>query len=102
MEQRLEPLVRASGCLDYDSFAGKLRGPDRAMLGEAIIEAITTNETSFFRDGHPFDTFRLHILPWLCDRLVQARQLSPRELTRAPGASGVPRPRRVRSPTAWP
>jgi chemotaxis protein methyltransferase CheR len=34
-------------------------------LHDALIEAITTRETSFFRDGHPFEAFRQFILPQL-------------------------------------
>jgi chemotaxis protein methyltransferase CheR len=74
VEQRLEPLVHASGCLDYKGFTGKLRGPEGLLMREAIIEAITTSETAFFRDGHPFETFRIHILPWLGQRVIQARK----------------------------
>lgn len=77
VQQRLEPLVRASGCIDYDSFSSKLRGPSGPQLGEAIIEAITTSETSFFRDGHPFVAFRAHILPWLTERILQRRKSGP-------------------------
>lgn len=83
VEQRLQPLVAASGCRDFAAFAAQLRGPQGPPLREPLIEAITTNETSFFRDGHPFETFRNHILPWLMERLVAARK-------RGFGRAGLP------------
>jgi chemotaxis protein methyltransferase CheR len=78
VEQRLQPLAVANSCRDFEAFAARLRGPDGSRLREPLIEAITTNETSFFRDGHPFETFRSHILPWLADRMLQSRKLGPR------------------------
>ncbi len=75
VEQRLQPLVLSSGCRDFEAFAARLRGPDGLLLREPLIESITTNETSFFRDGHPFETLRGQILPWLAERLVQSRRL---------------------------
>lgn len=73
VEQRLQPLVVSSGCSDFLGFASRLRGPEGLHLREPLIEAITTNETSFFRDSHPFDTFRDHILPWLTEGILQGR-----------------------------
>jgi chemotaxis protein methyltransferase CheR len=73
VEQRLQPLVHSSGCANFEGFASRLRGPEGLHLREPLIEAITTNETSFFRDSHPFDTLRDHILPWLAERIVQGR-----------------------------
>jgi chemotaxis protein methyltransferase CheR len=76
VKHRLERLVRASGRRDFREFAELLRGPQGAMLHEPIIEAITTAETSFFRDGHPFETFRRHLLPRLVER-ARARPPDP-------------------------
>ena len=70
VRHRLEPLVKSSGCRDFEQFRLKLAGRDGAPLQEAVIEAITTQETSFFRDGHPFEALRRHILP----ELVQSSQ----------------------------
>lgn len=75
VEQRLEPLVVAHGCRDFEALAARLRGPDGEELREPLIEAITTNETSFFRDGHPFETLRSQILPWLVERKAAGRKL---------------------------
>src|SRR5262249_5531022 len=62
VQHRLEPLVRASGCRDFEELCRRLRDPGGAALHDPIIEAITTSETSFFRDGHPFEAFRQHFL----------------------------------------
>ena len=43
-------------------------GHDAAKLARKIIEAITTNETSFFRDTSPFDLLRHKLIPDLIDR----------------------------------
>lgn len=67
VRHRLEPLVRQSGCSSFDDFARKLREPGGTVLHEVVIAAITTGETSFFRDGHPFEAFRLHLLPQLTE-----------------------------------
>jgi chemotaxis protein methyltransferase CheR len=68
VRHRLEGVVRAGGCRDFRDFAERLRGPQGVTLHEPIVEAITTAETSFFRDGHPFETFRRHLLPRLAER----------------------------------
>ena len=76
VRHRLEAVVRAAGCRDFRDFVERLRGPQGATLHEPIIEAITTAETSFFRDGHPFETFRRHLLPRLAER-ARARAPDP-------------------------
>jgi chemotaxis protein methyltransferase CheR len=63
VRHRLEPLARASGCRDFEEFCRRLRDPGGAALYDSIIEAITTSETSFFRDRHPFEAFRQFFLP---------------------------------------
>ena len=68
IQHRLGPVARAVGCGSFEEFAQKLRGPDGAALHVPIIEAITTAETSFFRDGRVFEAFRCHLLPRLGDK----------------------------------
>lgn len=65
--QRLEPVARACGCRNFAEFYLKLREKKDPELNDRIIGAITTNETSFFRDIHPFKTFREKVLPVVCD-----------------------------------
>lgn len=72
--QRLGPLLRSVGAESWSEFHDFLRRDDTSRMRNEIISAITTNETSFFRDRHPFDSFREHILPKLCKE-VTSRQL---------------------------
>ena len=51
----------------------QLKKPDALLLRDQTIEAITTNETSFNRDGHPFEQLRRSILPELASRLIERR-----------------------------
>jgi chemotaxis protein methyltransferase CheR len=78
VRHRLEPVVRRCGCQSYDEFQRKLSGGEALLLQDAVVEAITTQETAFFRDRHPFDALRQPILP----DLVRAR--------RAAGATSRP------------
>ncbi len=73
IQQRLEPLVRSTGCRDFSELCHKLVHEDSAQLRNDVILSITTNETSFFRDGHPFEAFRTTILPELA-ALIQRRK----------------------------
>ena len=51
----------------------RLKQPNSLLLQEQIIEAITTKETSFNRDGHPFEELRRSILPELASQLIERR-----------------------------
>lgn len=69
--QRLSPLAVEAGCSNFSEYCNKLKSascmPD---LKEKLIAAITTNETLFFRDQHPFETLSLEILPELVSKLL--------------------------------
>lgn len=62
VESRLAPVARQFGDRDVNALVGRLRSGDRAA-GEAVVDALTTNETSFFRDTHPFEAFSQKLLP---------------------------------------
>ena len=67
VENRLQPVAKRH---DLDGVAGlvtALRAGDRELLA-AVVDALTTNETSFFRDGHPWDALRDEVLPDLFER----------------------------------
>ncbi|MFC7735131.1 CheR family methyltransferase [Roseomonas sp. GCM10028921] len=68
LDTRLGGLIRVEGFGSLDSLAAKLRSPGTERLAAAVTEALTTNESFFFRDGKPFDHLR-RVLP----RLISAR-----------------------------
>jgi len=72
--QRIEPLLSEFGCDSFGEFAELIRKRPSPYLQERIIEAITTHETFFFRDEHPFATFRGVILPELSEKIVAGKQ----------------------------
>jgi chemotaxis protein methyltransferase CheR len=65
VQQRLLPLVKLAGCRNFTDFYLMVTGGGGQCFRESIISAITTHETSFFRDEHPFLTFKNHVLPHL-------------------------------------
>ena len=73
LETRLAPLLKQHGIPDIDALAARLRPGLTGMplarsatgLEQDIIEAMTTNESLFFRDDKPFTHFRTHALPRL-------------------------------------
>nr|WP_249786643.1 MULTISPECIES: protein-glutamate O-methyltransferase CheR [unclassified Bradyrhizobium] len=62
IESRLLPLARKAGLSGIAELVQKLQGGSRQLITE-VVEAMTTNETFFFRDKVPFDHFRDHIMP---------------------------------------
>lgn len=62
VESRLAPVARSVGEPDVTSLVARLRRGDSAVEA-AVVDALTTNETSWFRDAHPFDAFTNHLLP---------------------------------------
>ena len=65
VESRLLPLARAAGHPDVTSYVAEvaLRRQPRTLT--AVVEALTTNETSWFRDNDPFTALRTTVLPAL-------------------------------------
>ena len=68
IESRLAPLVRREGFASHTELIQAVRSRRDDKLMWALTEALTSNETSFFRDGAPFDQFRDEILPELAAR----------------------------------
>jgi chemotaxis protein methyltransferase CheR len=63
VESRLSPLCRKFNLSTISDLVMKLRSNRDIALEKAVIEAMTTNETFFFRDKTPFDLFKDHLLP---------------------------------------
>ena len=68
VEARLTPIARARGLDGVPALIRAMRArPDEAIVA-AVVDAMTTNETFFFRDKNPFDALRDHVLPDLITR----------------------------------
>ncbi len=73
LESRLMPIVRARGMKEMEDLVAAAKSKtDKALINE-ITEAMTTNESFFFRDTRPFDTFRDASLPFLLDARKQTK-----------------------------
>ena len=62
VESRLIPLARRAGMPGIAELVAKIKGGAEALTTD-VVEAMTTNETFFFRDKVPFDHFRDSIMP---------------------------------------
>ena len=74
-DTRLTPIARLSGAANLEDFVNMLKADRPAHLHRAVAEAMTINETSFFRDIAQFEMLRQVILPRLIERRSEKRQL---------------------------
>ena len=74
VESRLVPLARKAGLGGIPELVQKMRGGAEALATE-VVEAMTTNETFFFRDKIPFDHLRDTVLPTLLPARAGRRSL---------------------------
>ncbi len=65
IESRLTPVAKKWNYDTLDAMTSALQGVPDPKLIEDIVEAMTTNETSFFRDTRPFDIFRDTVLKYM-------------------------------------
>ncbi len=73
---RLTPLVTEHGAGDLPALVARLRSNPHSPLGGDVIDALTTNETSFYRDLHPFESLRDTVIPELIERRRATRRLT--------------------------
>jgi chemotaxis protein methyltransferase CheR len=76
VESRLLPIAQASGDGSLHRLVCRLRGSPEGPLHKQVVEAMMTNETSWFRDHHPFDALESVILPDLLERRARERRLT--------------------------
>lgn len=65
LDSRLTPVSRKHNFATLELMTSSLRSSPKTEMVKDIVEAMTTNETSFYRDTKPFDQFRDIILPHL-------------------------------------
>ena len=75
VESRLGSVVRAAGLGSIAALVQELRRQSPNGLHRSVVEAMTTNETSFFRDISPFDAMRSVVLPALQSARASERRL---------------------------
>ncbi|HEV7730896.1 MAG TPA: protein-glutamate O-methyltransferase CheR [Candidatus Binatia bacterium] len=75
-ESRLLPVARDEGCATLQDLVAKIRADRSGGLERKVIEAMTTNETTFFRDVHPFEALRKTVLPDVLAARAAQRQLN--------------------------
>lgn len=75
LESRLIPVARKWNYPDISMMVVSMRGlPDQKLVKE-VVEAMTTNETSFFRDMKPFERFEKTMLPYLMQSRAATKRL---------------------------
>lgn len=75
VERRLSPLAASEGLGHVDALAERLRGTPFGPLHARVVDALTSTDTAFFRDLHPFEALRRGILPELVTRRTAERRL---------------------------
>ncbi len=76
VESRIAPLAKSEGLASITELVAKLRGGPYGELHKKVVEAMTTNETSFFRDLVPFEVLREQILPEIIARKGTSKRLN--------------------------
>ncbi len=67
LDSRLGPIARKEGAASVDELITTMRSRNDERLNWAVTEAMTTNETFFFRDRTPFDLFKSEVIPHLVE-----------------------------------
>ncbi|MDZ4672895.1 MAG: protein-glutamate O-methyltransferase CheR [Gemmatimonadota bacterium] len=75
VESRMLPLLRSERLGSIAALVAALRAAPRGELERKVVEAMTTNETSWFRDVHPFNALRSDFLPALLTARAAERKL---------------------------
>lgn len=62
VQSRLGRILKSNSMANLGLLVDELERNPRSPLKQVVIDAMTTNETSWFRDSHPYDTLKRHIL----------------------------------------
>ena len=75
VESRLLPLARKAGMSSLGDLVAKIKAPGAEPLIVDVVEAMTTNESFFYRDKIPFEHFRDYMMPSLLKARAAQRRL---------------------------
>jgi chemotaxis protein methyltransferase CheR len=76
VEARLAPIVRQEKIESIGALVTRLQAEPASPLVQKVVEAMTTNETSFFRDAHPFEALRRVVIPQVMEARKAQKTLS--------------------------
>jgi chemotaxis protein methyltransferase CheR len=73
---RLTSVAQQNGFSNLGELVTRLRSQPMGPLPQKVVEAITTNETSFFRDLYPFDVLKKEIVPEILQKRAAEKRLT--------------------------
>lgn len=76
LEARLIPLVRKENLRTINDLCALIRATSTGRVSQEVVEAMTTNETLFFRDNVPFKVLRSSLLPPLLEARAVSKKIS--------------------------
>lgn len=76
VESRLSPVIRDNGLTSMEELVSALKKPGSRDLSRQVIDAMTTNESSFFRDLQPFEALRSILIPEFIEKRAKERSLN--------------------------
>lgn len=74
VETRLREIMNQEGIADFTELHKRLTSFQQKELQGKVLDAMTTNETLWFRDSQPFDVFRDHLLPAYSQEIKQGKR----------------------------
>lgn len=84
VSSRLNKLMEQNGIKTLSELVQKIQNAPRSGLREQVVDAMTTNETLWFRDTYPFEVLKSRILP----ELIKANPNQPLRIWSAASSSG--------------
>ena len=75
IEARLLPVAKDEGAASLDGLCNLIRAMGDRRVRDKVVEAMTTNETLFFRDLAPFDALQTDVIPELLEKQKGSRML---------------------------
>ncbi len=88
LETRLGRILEAENCSSYAEFYSRIKADASKVLEKKVLDAITTNETLFFRDNSPFELLKHKLLPEVIDHHAGKGAASPIRIWSAACSTG--------------
>lgn len=76
LESRLSPVAKTMGLDNIEALVAELRRRPASQLHDRVAEAMTINETSFFRDITPFEALKSDVIPDLIRKRASSKTLN--------------------------